>query len=111
MQLHDIYASAQPPDGFWDVVNRVNWVKVALFFCLGAACGALADELEPAKSPNHRRFFHSFCFGGLVVYGAFGKHSQKWSQDVRDAVGAGAFSYISHLVVDSGTPKGLPAIC
>lgn len=37
---------------------------------IGGHClGTLPDILEPATSPNHRQFFHSLVFAGILAYG------------------------------------------
>lgn len=80
-----------------------------------AVCGTLPDILEPALNPNHRRFFHSFGFAGLLGYGLYQLH-QKWQpQDEVEKVAknvaliAGS-AYLIHLAMDSTTPKSLPLI-
>lgn len=109
-QLYKINNSSQPPQGFWETVSRINFLELGFFTAGGAVIGALPDILEPATNPNHRDFFHSVVFGGAVLYGAFGKHSQKWHPNDRFAAASIALSYLSHLYLDSGTPKGLPLI-
>lgn len=81
---------------------------------LAAATTRLPDIFEPAYYPNHRQFFHSLGFAGLLGYGMYRLY--KWETD--DDIGrilrlAGLFvggSYLIHLLCDSGTPKGLPII-
>jgi membrane-bound metal-dependent hydrolase YbcI (DUF457 family) len=108
-QLYKISNSPQPPQGFWETVSRINFFELGIFAAGGAVIAAWPDILEPAKNnPNHRDFFHSVVFGGAVLYGAVGKHSQKWHPDARFAAASIALSYLSHLYLDSGTTKGLP---
>ena len=38
--------------------------------------GTLPDILEPARHPNHRQFFHSLAFAGLVGHGVY--KAWKW---------------------------------
>jgi hypothetical protein len=45
-----------------------------------------------------------------LTYGAFGKHSERWRDDDRHAIRVGALSYLSHLLLDAGTPKSLPFV-
>jgi membrane-bound metal-dependent hydrolase YbcI (DUF457 family) len=109
-QIVRLYASAQPPADFWEALTRVKWGRVAVFDAAGATIAALPDLLEPADHPNHRALFHSVCCGGALTYGAFGKHSERWRDDDRHAIRVGALSYLSHLLLDAGTPKSLPFV-
>ncbi len=109
-QLGKMYASTQPPNGFLEMVSRINFAELGLFAVIGAAAASLPDLLEPATSPNHRAIMHSVCCGGAVTYGAFGKHSEKWRPEDRMMARIAAVSYLSHLVLDSTTPKSLPFI-
>lgn len=106
----------------------------------GAIGGRLADVLEPALSPNHRRIAHS----GLAAAGLFRAAHAGWPTRCRELAGvcrtrsadfgrtveqrqndrleelswrflAGLVEgflagYASHLVLDAGTPKGLPLL-
>jgi len=77
--------------------------------------GMLPDKLEPASlGPHHRRFFHSFVSMGLVGYGVY--KAYKWEPQteldkcLRIAVIMIGVGYLSHLIADSSTPRGLPII-
>lgn len=78
------------------------------------AAGTLADILEPACNPNHRQFFHSLGFAGILAYGLY--KAYKWQPTkknhkvLRDALMIIGGAYLVHLVMDSSTPKGLPII-
>ena len=76
--------------------------------------GTLPDILEPAFHPNHRQFFHSLGFAGVVGYGLYKAHqwepeteTDKWLRFACLAVGG---AYLVHLAMDSTTPKGLPVL-
>ncbi len=77
--------------------------------------GMLPDLLEPAsRGPHHRRFCHSvaaFCAVGYGVYKAYKWEPQteleKCLRITAIVIGAG---YLSHLIADASTPKGLPII-
>lgn len=80
-----------------------------------AACTTnLPDFLEPALHPNHRRFFHSLTFAGLLGYAGYALY--KWEPDaqidqiVRFALMAGVGACLIHLLLDARTPKGLPLL-
>jgi len=84
----------------------------------------LPDKIEPAIHPNHRDFYHSIAFA--IIVGIIGFAAWKDLQQRRDQRGAkgifditpkelldvfiigGAVGYITHLVADGFTPKGLP---
>ena len=110
-QLLKIYNSSNPPKDLLEALGRIDLVEAAAFAGLGAACAALPDILEPATNPNHRALFHSVTCGSAVAYGAFGKHSEEWSEEQRHATQMAALSYLSHLWLDSGTTKSLPLLC
>jgi len=76
--------------------------------------GTLPDILEPAHHPNHRQFFHSLAFAGIVVHGVY--QAWKWEPEtdlqksLRFAGMAVGGAYLVHLAMDSMTPKRLPII-
>lgn len=107
-QLCNIFESPNPPKGFWQTVERIDFLELALFALGGAAVAALPDVIEPADNPNHRAMFHSLACAGVLTYGAFGKHTHKMLPENRHALQVAALSYLSHLLLDSGTPKSLP---
>ena len=78
----------------------------------GAAFTCLPDVLEPATSPNHRQFFHSLLFAGLLVGGLVKLH--RWeaeSSSDRFLRGLGMIAisaYLIHLALDATTTKSLP---
>lgn len=82
--------------------------------CAGAAFTNLPDLLEPPTSPNHRQFFHSLVFTGLLVGGLVKLH--KWkaespSDRLLRGLGMIAISgYLIHLALDATTAKSLPLV-
>lgn len=86
---------------------RFPWGDLLLNTTFGCLLGNLPDWIEPATNPNHRQFFHSLTAAVGVGYGAFGKHSETWSDEVKKPIQATALAYISHLVADSSTAKGI----
>lgn len=85
---------------------------------LGAALSAvltnLPDMLEPASHPNHRQFFHSLAFAGVLGMAAHKLYT--WEPDnsfdeaTRFVLLVGVGAYLIHLLLDAGTPKSLPLI-
>ena len=74
----------------------------------------LPDMLEPATHPNHRQFFHSVTFAGML--GVATHKVYCWKPDnpadetVRFFLLVCASAYFIHLLLDAGTPKSLPLI-
>ena len=93
----------------------INWWRILGMSILcretGRVCGILPDIMEPANSPHHRRFFHSIAFAGTVVYGiGEANRSEKLNGVDKTILCSAGISYLSHLVLDSQTPAGLPGI-
>jgi membrane-bound metal-dependent hydrolase YbcI (DUF457 family) len=81
---------------------------------LGALLASLPDKLEPPIHPNHRQFFHSVAFAtcvGYVTYRAYkSEPTEDWERIVRWVLVIGGVAYLTHLVLDACTKKGLPPI-
>jgi membrane-bound metal-dependent hydrolase YbcI (DUF457 family) len=81
---------------------------------LAAMLTNLPDIIEPASHPNHRQFFHSLAFAGLLVLAT--RKVYNWKTDnsfdeaVRFVLLVGSGAYLVHLLLDSGTAKSLPVI-
>jgi inner membrane protein len=82
--------------------------KVLLGALGGAVVGVLPDLLEPATHPGHRAFFHSVAFAALGGAGVHKVLKHVKDPELRQAIIAAAAVYGSHLVLDAGTPVGLP---
>jgi membrane-bound metal-dependent hydrolase YbcI (DUF457 family) len=70
----------------------------------------LPDLLEPADSPFHRQFFHSFAAAALVAYAISGKHTRCLGWAGRMLLWMIGLGYLSHIVADSRTPRSIPFI-
>lgn len=74
----------------------------------------LPDMLEPATSPNHRQFFHSVAFAGLLclAFHELGKwQPESAGGEFLKALGQVAIpAYLIHLFLDSLTAKSLPLV-
>lgn len=80
-------------------------------FCLGAAGGMLADILEPATSPCHRRFFHSIVFAAIIVFGKDRFYQMmNFTDEQKRYFDWLIAAHFSHLALDARTAKGLPFI-
>jgi len=85
--------------------------QLAAYAALGGGIAVLADAIEPATNPNHRGFFHSFTFASVSSYACYGRHTENWSSDQKTAARFVHACYVSHLVADAITPRGLPILC
>jgi membrane-bound metal-dependent hydrolase YbcI (DUF457 family) len=81
---------------------------------LGCVAGKLPDHIEPAIHPNHRQFFHSITIMSLLTVGLIKTYQWKPGQPleklIRGLVLLGGVGYLSHLLCDATTPKGLPLV-
>jgi len=93
-----------------DPSRKFDWDEFLISAGIGAVAVSIPDVLEPASSPNHRRFFHSILFGVGILFAAYGPHVRKLSSKQKNFLHAAAWSYLAHLLADGQTPKGLP-IC
>lgn len=94
---------------------EINWSRISLnsFYgsLLGAGCGILPDLIEPATDPNHRSFFHSKAFAMLIFLKLISiKNKQTLDEKSKPLIYAAGVGYLSHLLFDSQTSKGLPQI-
>jgi len=77
---------------------------------IGTIGGVLPDLLEPAKDPNHRKFFHSITTGIVVGTSVVALNKSNLPKEVKAIASVAAAGYLSHLALDSATPKGLPLV-
>ena len=88
--------------------------KTAAASILAYNLGTLPDLLEPAASPNHRQFFHSLACLSLVGTGMYKLYQweaeDKLDKLIRFALLTAGGAYVTHLLMDSSTPKGLPIV-
>jgi membrane-bound metal-dependent hydrolase YbcI (DUF457 family) len=91
---------------------RVNLQDLLIASAVGLAGGLLADLLEPALDPNHRKFAHSIivAVGLVVLIGIIWRSFDSTPEQNRLVLGAMAVAYLSHLTLDGATPKSIPLI-
>lgn len=88
--------------------------NVAVAPAVGALMGRLPDILEPALHPNHRQFFHGMTV--LTLLSTALLKAYRWSPEepfekfLRGLMLIGGGAYLSHLICDASTPKGLPLV-
>lgn len=81
---------------------------------LAAGATNFPDLIEPAAHPNHRQFFHSIAFAGMLGWVAYKVHEWEPEHPVDKAIRfgllTGAAGYLIHLALDACSPKSLPLI-
>ncbi len=92
-----------------------DWGKLLNYMAAGALGGLtgsiVPDFLEPANNPNHRSVAHSCTTGIFFTNEVLKTFAQNISPNKGSKwvfLTAMSIGYVSHLVLDSGTPKGLP---
>jgi membrane-bound metal-dependent hydrolase YbcI (DUF457 family) len=90
--------------------RQFDWLEFAGCGLVGGVVGLVPDLIEPAVSPNHRGFFHSVGWGTALFYITHGPHSRNWTDGDRTAAQMLCLCYLSHLVADASTPKGINLI-
>ena len=91
-------------------------LAVGLGMVGGVAGARTPDLIEPAENPDHRGVAHSLVAGigtGCVTAKALQSSFQQANEEpairlLRAAVVGFGAGYLSHLVLDGATPKGLP---
>ena len=93
-----------------DPAKQFDWGELITCSVAGGAAALLPDILEPADSPNHRKFFHSVTAAGMVVYGMSGRHTDDYSESARKILTVLGMGYLSHLALDCTTPRAIDLI-
>jgi membrane-bound metal-dependent hydrolase YbcI (DUF457 family) len=77
----------------------------------GAIVGILPDIIEPAADCNHRGFFHSLTLAALLGV-VFSKQNSDngIENNIKLIFGVITSAYVSHIALDSITPRGLPLL-
>jgi len=86
---------------------------VLISAAIGGQFGLLPDILEPSKRKKwrHRRFFHSYTVLVLLLWFTYQTETNlELSDFTRHLFTVAAAGYLSHLLLDSRTPAGLPWI-
>lgn len=105
----------QLSDKHYEADKKMNWIGVVVWGCIGGVISAifslLPDMLEPAYTPNHRGFFHSYTVLGLLALALF-KIDQSIDLNLarKSLTFCAIIGYGSHLILDSKTPAGLDLI-
>ncbi len=96
----------------WKMVRKekIELGGAILSLLIGSFVGLLPDLLEPASHPNHRSVFHSFTVLGGAGYLGYKVIKSPLDSESKSFAISMLAAYASHLVLDSNTPKGLPAL-
>lgn len=74
---------------------------------LGGTIGLLPDLVEPARHPNHRQFFHSGAWLGLMALsGEKVNQNPNVALENKRLLWFALACYTSHLLADSNSQKG-----
>jgi len=80
-------------------------------FVLGALAGSLPDIIEPPLNRKHRRFFHSlFTLGSATTLFLNINNSKELDKEQKAFLKGLVLAYLTHLALDSTTPRGLPLL-
>jgi len=97
-----------------DDIDRLM-LDISISVPLDIFAGRLPDLIEPSlNNPNHRQFFHSLVFACGIIVAV--KHLYLWEPQTpqeklcRWVLLIMAGGYLSHLALDSSTPKSLPVL-
>jgi len=91
--------------------NEPSLQGTAVSFGLGSLGGTLPDLIEPATNPEHRKFFHSVGFSTFLssILKEYVSENDA-SNENKLALSILILSYVSHILSDSTTPKGIPIL-
>jgi len=70
-------------------------------YAIGGAAGAFPDILEPATTPRHREFFHSWTTLGLLTWGTYQLLQSPLNPALKWLGGVVATGYVVHLIDDA----------
>ena len=79
------------------------------YFLIGGIFGYLPDAIDVPNSPNHRSLAHSLtAIGGISGMADALRRNPYIRNEEKDIIYSLMASYLSHLLLDAQTPKGLP---
>ena len=80
---------------------------------IGLASGVAPDWFEPSLHPHHRQFCHSLTAGAFLLRGGAticGDSNQQWTEFSKIMLACAIVGYLTHLVLDGCTARGLPLL-
>lgn len=93
--------------------REVDFGEFLFFTGASALFAPVPDVLEPAVDPNHRAFGHSLTLGAGLARLAVVQCNRKNTccrNLEKILIAVLISSYLSHLLADACTPKGLPLL-
>lgn len=84
--------------------------KFLIHTAFGCIAASVPDLLEPATSPNHRNVFHSIAAVSLIIWLVYKVENSQIDPELNSMLSSAGLGYVSHLLADSTTPKGLPIL-
>lgn len=93
--------------------RKVDLAEALVCAGAGMAGAALPDLLEPALHPHHRKIAHSITAGGALTKFSLDRCASangEWTEFGKIVFASAGAGYISHLVADGCTPRGLPML-
>jgi membrane-bound metal-dependent hydrolase YbcI (DUF457 family) len=90
-----------------NVLKPFDWGELLLSAGVAGAAALLPDIIEPATTPNHRKFFHSVLMAAIVGYMMTGNHTKRLPRAALLLLTVIGAVYLSHLVADATTPKSI----
>lgn len=98
--------------GHLEETNKEPSSKPIIGASLAALLTNLPDLLEPARHPQHRQFFHSIAFGGLIGVAGYKLYTWEpgddWERVLRLLLLVGCGAVLVHLAMDALTKRSLP---
>ncbi len=104
-QTRELSENPEQKFNFWILIENIAIGAIG-----GLVAATLPDILEPATNPNHRKFFHSLTFTGLMLYSNYQLKSSQFPEEIKPIINAISIGYGLHLGADFTTPKSLPLI-
>lgn len=95
------------------LARKVDFGEMLLCAGLGLITSAVPDIVEPALHSHHRQFFHSVTAGSVLTGFALNRcshNNELWDDFTKILAAVAVTSYLSHLVADLSTPRGLPVL-
>jgi membrane-bound metal-dependent hydrolase YbcI (DUF457 family) len=105
-----VNATIQWLDRVDDPSKPFDWGELLVCSFAAGAAALLPDILEPADSPNHRKFFHSLTAAGLVAHAVSGRHTANYSAPTFRILAALGTGYLSHIALDCTTPAAIDLV-
>jgi membrane-bound metal-dependent hydrolase YbcI (DUF457 family) len=90
--------------------EQISIPELAVVGACSGFAGVLPDIIDPPTNPQHRQIGHSAIISAATLpkIWQWTQNNPNLTQEQKDLIRAMIFAFGSHLVLDSGTPAGLP---